>query len=576
MALVFVAACSASLVTALTPTATEPAVEPAPPAPPQATPVGTRFPEAVREVPRVPLGRAPVGRPNLLVVTTDDMRWDELRYMPWTQRWFARRGVRFANSFSPFPLCCPARASFLTGQDTQNHGVFTSLADYGFGAFDDSRTLATALRAGGYRTGLVGRYLNGYGRQPSLVTGGNSARYVPAGWADWAVAPELDVPLGMRISGGPFRYFDTTLNVGGQLVPHPGEYNTELFGRTARALLASYADLRRPWFTWLPVVAPHQGQPVCEPDDPCGIRTDDGRRVTYPTPARPEWVKGWYDDVIPRAPGLRPDGSSEARVSDQPEWTRLPRLNEAERLGVRELARQRAESLLVLDRELRSTVRLLRSTGQLARTVIVFTSDNGLMLGEHRFPKSKSKAWEPALRVPLLVSGPGVPRGVVRYDPATVVDLTATLADYAGVSFPYPIDGASLRPTIEGGDRGWRVPVRYAGLVPGLGPADPARRAWFTDARDAIGLRTARWTYVLFRSGKAMLYDLDRDPNQLVNLAGRRGYRVVEARLRTVTLAYRDCWGASCQRPLPAWLQRGPSELAVSTRSQAARLFTLR
>jgi N-acetylglucosamine-6-sulfatase len=124
-------------------------------------------------------------QPNVVVVMADDMRVDDLEFAPHLRRLVAEQGVTFENSFSPFPLCCPARASFLTGQYAHNHKVFWHEPPFGYGAFDDSRTLATALQDAGYRTGFIGKYLNRYGIDDSKVTGAPSYSYVPEGWTDW-------------------------------------------------------------------------------------------------------------------------------------------------------------------------------------------------------------------------------------------------------------------------------------------------------------------------------------------------------------------------------------------------------
>ena len=137
------------------------------------------------------------------MVMADDMRTDDLRFMPSVRRLLVGRGLSFRNSFSPYPLCCPARASFLTGRYAHNHHVFSHEDPYGFQSFDDHATIATALHQAGYQTGFVGKYLNGYGAQPSLVTGGPSFRYVPAGWTDWYGAVERPAgsgyPLGRHL-----------------------------------------------------------------------------------------------------------------------------------------------------------------------------------------------------------------------------------------------------------------------------------------------------------------------------------------------------------------------------------------
>ena len=162
-----------------------------------ATPAGPA-PRAAAAAPAAPAAlpglaaRAPDRdeRPNIVVVMADDLRVDDVQWMPRTRRLFARTGISFENSFAPYPLCCPARATFLTGQHAHNHGVYWHDPPYGYGAFDDSRTVATSLQAAGYRTGFLGKYLNRYGLDRSKVSGKPSHRYVPRGWDEWRGAVE--------------------------------------------------------------------------------------------------------------------------------------------------------------------------------------------------------------------------------------------------------------------------------------------------------------------------------------------------------------------------------------------------
>jgi N-acetylglucosamine-6-sulfatase len=150
---------------------------------------------AVNPHPRtVPMAPASSTRPNILVVMLDDMRSDEMRFAPNARRYVQKRGLDFRNSFSSYPLCCPARASFLLGKYAHNHRVLYHDAPYGFGALDDHLTIAGRLQRAGYQTALVGKYLNRYGEQPSRVTGGRSEHYVPAGWTDWMVGLETPFP----------------------------------------------------------------------------------------------------------------------------------------------------------------------------------------------------------------------------------------------------------------------------------------------------------------------------------------------------------------------------------------------
>jgi arylsulfatase A-like enzyme len=183
------------------------------------------------------------------MVMADDMRVDDLLFTPRLRRLVARDGLTFENSFAPYPLCCPARASFLTGEYAHNHGVFWHEPPYGYGSFDDSRTLGTALKQAGYHTGFVGKYLNRYGVARSRVTGAASWHYVPAGWSDWIAA--FENPHVRGIHGDTYDYFDTPYNVkpgrrGGRLRRRPHAEVRPLLPALLHVRQLPRAALRRP------------------------------------------------------------------------------------------------------------------------------------------------------------------------------------------------------------------------------------------------------------------------------------------------------------------------------------------
>ncbi len=449
------------------------------------------------------VGSAPPVRPNVVVVLTDDMREDDLAYAPYIRRFF-KSGIHFRNSFANNPMCCPARASILTGQQSHNHHVVDVDPPWGFGAFDDSVTVATAIKAAGYQTGYVGKYLNGYGKQRSKVTHQDSSRYVPAGWDRWRGALD-DNSVG--VPGGTYKYFDTTLNEDGRVTRHAGVYSTNLIFDQSRALVSEFAQQDDPFFLYVNPVAPHFGGPR-EPDDP--------KILAQFTPARPAWVKGRFDKVITKSPGVPRFGVSPERdVSDKTWPTRsLPDLDLRRHRAVRELARQRAESIYVVDREFRRMIETLRDTGELANTVVVFSSDNGHFLGEHRKMTGKLLPYEPSFRVPMLVRSPGGESGD-RYAPVTSVDLGATLLDITGsrTLFPKSVDGASFWSLVHGGDRAYDRPAYYEAVVGAMNANRPGL--------SGFGVRTSQWKFVLYNNGKRELYDLVRDPHELTNLVAR-------------------------------------------------------
>jgi arylsulfatase A-like enzyme len=541
------------------------------PRPPASMPVGKNTARPSEIAPVGAPAAAQSTRPNIVTILADDMRTDDLRWMPSVRRLIADRGLTFRNSFSPYPLCCPARASLMSGQYAHNHHVYSHVPPYGFGAFDDRRTLGTSLNSAGYNTIFLGKYLNGYGEQDSKVTGRPSFRYVPAGWTDWRAAVSRPPHSGYS-SGGSYNYWHTLFNVNGHIDDsHRGQYQTDVLGRMARAMVRKYHRSPKPFYMYLAPVAPHFGSPR-EKDDPTGvINPATGKVERIKTPARPKWVRGRFDSQIPRASGLPTDGGpSERDVSDKPRPMRdLPELTGQERVAVRTLTRQRAEALFVLDREVKRLVSTLKATGEYANTVIMFTSDNGYFLGEHRMRQGKIKPHEPSLRVPFLVTGPGIPHGT-RFDPITTPDLTASILDLADAKPPHPADGISLVPSFAK-DRGWRVPVVTEGLETSevFRNAQSDRAPGFQDVRTTIGIRTARWKLVPYNTGDGELYDLDNDPNELTSHFGDPRYARVQAQLQRLWLAYKDCRGASCRAPMPAALQRGPSRDRVMTDRQS-------
>lgn len=508
---------------------------------------------------RSAVAERPGRRPNIVVIMADDMRVDDLRYAPTVRKVLGQGGVTFDNSFSPFPLCCPARASFLSGRYAHNHKVLWHYAPYGFAAFDDSRTIGTSLSAAGYRTAYVGKYLNGYGPMRSLVTGKPSYTYVPAGWSDWYASVDGGKEVG--IHGSTYNFFDVPFNINGRIDnTHRGQYGTDVIGAFSRRLITRYARGKQPFFLYTSFVAPHHGGPR-EPDDPAPFLDADNHVRKLNTTARPDWVKGRFDRIIPRAPGLPKDGGpAEADMSDKPSnLTRFPEPNAAERAALLAVTRQRAEAVYVLDRQVAKIVATLKSTGAWKNTVLMFTSDNGYFLGEHRKPDGKVLAHEPSLRVPFLVAGPGVRAGEHRSDPISTVDLTATVLDIAGARPPRIPDGASRWRSIRQGDQGWATPVVTEAYKSITGRrTDPHFRAG--DARTSIGLRTPRYSFTRYMNGQGELYDLLADPGEFENHFSDPAYASLRAELDRLWLGVKDCVGSVCRTPLPDDLAATPRQ----------------
>src|SRR4051812_40776772 len=194
-----------------------------------------------------------VTRPNILVIMTDDQTVESLRVMRNVRHLLVEKGTTFDNNFTSFPLCCPSRSTFLTGQYAHNHHVLGNDKANGLVNLDQSNTLPVWLSAAGYRTIFVGKYLNEY----RALEG----RTIPPGWSDWNA--------GLRLS-----YFDHTMNRNGKIVRYghdPASYQTDVYTRIAVSAIEQ-APAAKPMFMWLSYFAPHYGGPR-EPGDPTDLKS---------------------------------------------------------------------------------------------------------------------------------------------------------------------------------------------------------------------------------------------------------------------------------------------------------------
>jgi N-acetylglucosamine-6-sulfatase len=452
-------------------------------------------------------------RPNVLVIETDDQTAESIRAMPNVQHLIADQGATFDNSFVSYSLCCPSRATFLTGQYPHNHGVLDNVPPYGgFYRLDSSSTLPVWLKDAGYRTILVGKYLNGYGsRDPTLV---------PPGWDDWH---------GL-IARSTYRYYGFKMNENGSVVRYPNTpryYQTDVLARKAVQLLSTTTTDTKPFFMWLPFVAPHFSfDPQREPDDPPPAIT----RTPVPAPRDRNRFAG---EPLPRSPAF-----DESDVSDKPDTVRhLPRITPRVRAAIRENYQQELESLQAVDRAVGEIVAQLERTGALDRTLIVFTSDNGYFHGEHRLVREKILPYEPSIRVPLVIRGPGIPAGLHLDQLVSNQDLAPTILDAAGVRPGLVEDGESVLPLI---DNPHDEPGRDL-LVEGIYRRRTTRTIAFT------AVRSRHWFYAEYTSGQRELYDLTADPDELVNRDLDPHYAGIEADLAIRLARLRNCRGDTCR-----------------------------
>ncbi len=459
-------------------------------------------------------------RPSVVVVMTDDQTYQDMAAMPQTRQLLGAAGARFTRSYVSTPLCCPSRATYLTGQYGHNNGVRNNTPPRGgVEALDAQHALPVWLRRAGYRTSHIGKYLNGYGLRHRPT--------VPAGWADWhgTVDKSTYQMYGYRI------FENGALNTYGNFdVEDPALYQTDVLRRKAvESIEATGPDV--PLFLSLMFVAPHG-------------------EVEFPGSTTQPYVR-----PAPRHAGhfgrLREPRSfrGERDVSDKPPYIRrLHRTNTSTAARVRADFRSRRESLLAVDEAIADVVGTLERTGRLASTYILFTSDNGFFQGEHRIVKGKYLAYDPASHVPLLIRGPGIAPGTVSGELVANTDLAPTLLEATGAIADIPVDGRSILPFARDPRLRTRRPVLHEGLVPGDIDRDGAPRTHRVPRYRAI--RTARYLWVEWQGGARELYDLARDPGQTHSRHRDRRYRRIRRSLHRELVRLRGCAGDGCRQPV--------------------------
>jgi N-acetylglucosamine-6-sulfatase len=438
-----------------------------------------------------PSAQARDDRLNIVVILTDDQSFDTLPSnppaMPWLQSQIQDpqgHWLWFPSAFIEDPLCCPSRATILSGRYSRHTHVQNNHEGE---LFDETQTLATWLHGAGYFTGLVGKYLNQYpfGRGP----------YVPPGWDRWVA--KRNTSASTTYSN--FGFVDQGVAL--QTSDSPATYATDLFADDAVDFLRT-APEDRPFFLYFAPSAPH------------------------PPWTPPVRYAGAFAGVpFPVSPSV-----DERDLSDKPVWVRKLRpVDAAARATFLADRRHEAETLLGVDDAVKRIVDQLAADGDLDRTVIFFLTDNGYSFGEHRI-RGKRCQYEECIRTPFAVRVPGAQAHDVT-GLISNVDLAPTIADLTGVRPGQTVDGRSFAPSLVG--RRWRSPpavfLEWAG--------DDEIPPW-------QGVRTADFAYFESSDGTVELYDLTgaigaADPYEMRSRAADPRYRATVRRLAAVLHAFR-------------------------------------
>ena len=494
--------------------------------------------------------------PNVLMIVTDDQRYDELSSMPNVRDLIAGEGVSFSRAYVTYPLCCPSRASLLTGLYAHNHEVRGNIAPLGgwgrFASLHEGSALPVELDQAGYETGFAGKYMNGY------MKGSPSPPHKPPGWDSWTAKTSAGNYLDFYYN------YELVSSAGFSEPPdytqygfEPGDYMTDVVGSAALDFIESRPDdAADPFFLAFWPGGPH-----------------------FPFEPAP---RHWGEMSSTKLPPLA--ASNEADITDKPNWLRksvvpirkagLKRIN-AER-------KRRLEQLLSVDEAIGALLESLRQRGVLQDTFVIFTSDNGYLRGEHRIPSGKYLPYEPSARVPLIIRGPGIPPGRVSRELVSLMDVPQTIREITtGIQDP-EVDGRSLLPFARDPKIRTRRPVLIEGFTGDTGEEDeplagsnrnPAiglegvsdleqepggieiargnrygrnrQVTWRAPGYEAI--RTNRYLFVAYSNGQSELYDMKRDPAQMDNQTDATAYRQVRAWLLKLLIGYSSCSGESCR-----------------------------
>jgi arylsulfatase A-like enzyme len=417
-------------------------------------------------------------QPNVVLVLTDDQTMESVAKMPYVSSrpdW-----VRFPNAYIQNPLCCPSRATILTGRYDTHTKVTSNGAT---GAFDATNTLATWLDGAGYRTALVGKYLNNY---PRVAPDGLK----PPGWTTFQAVAD---------GTGTYAQYNWDLVADG-VQQHfgygPENYQLDVLTTRANEFIGRSAAEEAPFFLYFAPTATH-----------APWRASPTREGTHATAA-----------VANNAALF-----NEPDVSDKPAYIRDHAVQDAALMDTRR--RKEWDAALSVDDAVAALDRQLVASGVAQNTVMIFMTDNGYALGEHRW-YGKTCQYRVCTHTPLLVRYPGL-SARIRRQMVSNVDIASTVADIAGVTPALAQDGHSLLPLmLSDGKPPWRNEVLHHW---------PGHRSRPITAPDYVpqywAIRSHTHLYVELGTGERELYDLRSDPNELRNLAGQPAVAAQQAAL---------------------------------------------
>ncbi|KAI1271292.1 arylsulfatase [Xylaria sp. FL0933] len=480
-------------------------------------------------------------QPNIVFIMTDDqdLHLGSLNYMPVVKKEIAEKGTTFSRHYVTVAKCCPSRASLLRGQAGHNTNI-TEVSAPG-GNFDkflqsgqNNDNLPHWLTAAGYNAEYIGKIMNGY----------NTANYAqaPGGWTNIQTA----------VDDYTYEYNNAVFSLNGQTpISYPGYHQSDIISAMAVDRIEKLAAQGKPFFLGIAPTTPH-------------VELGGGK---WPVP--PVRYKNKFPDLkAPRTNNWNPDDSY---TQQKASWMKgLPLMNASTITQLDGLYRARTQALLGVDDIVEDVIAKLEATGLLDNTYVVFTSDNGWHIGQHRVSAGKSLQFKESSNVPFIVRGPGVPANKTSLLPGAHLDLAPTFLDIAGLdpsdaSYPPFLDGRSLLSN-------WKNPADEPTQCPAEGGGHEVinveywgrgeeETPWGVIPHANNSYKTLRivrpdggtYLYSKWCTGEAELYETASDPGELTNLAlnvaANSSTSRLISRLNGLLLAAKSCAGDTCRNP---------------------------
>ncbi|KAJ6542905.1 alkaline-phosphatase-like protein [Mycena capillaripes] len=487
--------------------------------------------------------------PNIVFILTDDqdMLMDSLNYQPNIKEHLTDKGVLYQRHYCTIALCCPSRVSLLTGKAAHNTNVTDILPPYGgYPKFIEqglnSDYLPVWLQNAGYNTYYSGKLMNSHtviNYDAPYAQGFNSSAFL--------------------LDPGMYAYWNSTWQTGtGKPETFPGQHVLDINNNHTYAMLDDAVQKDVPFFLTIAPVAPHAQVIVLDVDNP----QIQNRNISAPEP-QTKWNSSFLNEKVPRTPNFNPDVPSGAS------WIRdLPQLDQDTIDYNDAFYVARLQLLAGIDEMVGEVISRLDAAGLLDSTYIVYTTDNGFHIGQHRLQPGKSCPIEEDHIVPLIIRGPGVPAGKVVETVTTHTDLVPTFFNMLGLELrddfdgaPIPVTAAQISAASTDASKSEHIDMEYWGQLNGRNEGNSGSTTPTNNTYKSVRVVGTSYSlyYTVWCDNSHELYDMKADPYQMNNLLlasnGSSDINLsltmstLTARLDALTMVLKSCKADSCRNP---------------------------